>query len=108
LEFHIELFKQTHDLQIPISCSTHLKTLSSNPAKVRNGVLEEVDADIRPPSPPPVYDRNGARVNTRQVRIKKAMTEELNRLVRYMQKNLPGYVPPADWRPQKLAKKLVS
>ncbi|KAL8452678.1 hypothetical protein Emed_001242 [Eimeria media] len=33
--------------------------------KLNAGILEFFDADIRPPSPPPVYDRNGGRVNTR-------------------------------------------
>ncbi|CDJ36775.1 uncharacterized protein EMH_0095800 [Eimeria mitis] len=33
--------------------------------KLNNGILEFFDADIRPPSPPPIYDKNGGRVNTR-------------------------------------------
>ncbi|CAD7941290.1 unnamed protein product [Amoebophrya sp. A120] len=74
--------------------------------KIRRGILEDVDRDIRAPSPPPVYDRQGNRINTRDVRIKKNMKNEQNRLVRYMQKVVSGYVPPHDFRPQKLAKKL--
>ncbi|CAD7929216.1 unnamed protein product [Amoebophrya sp. A25] len=75
--------------------------------KIRRNILEDVEPDIRPPSPPPVYDRMGNRINTRDVRIRKNMLNEQNRLVRYMQKNVPGYVPPPDFRPQKLAKKLI-
>eukprot|EP00392_Amoebophrya_sp_AT5.2_P001039 g1041.t1 len=75
--------------------------------KIRRGHMEDVDPDIRAPSPPPVYDRNGNRLNTRDVRIRKNMLNEQNRLVRYMQKQVPGYVPPPDFRPQKLAKKLI-
>ena len=53
---------------------------------------------VRPPSPPPVYDKGGNRLNTRDVRIRrgyrvpqsstesllsrKAMTAEYNRLIR--------------------------
>ncbi|OEH75052.1 zinc knuckle domain-containing protein [Cyclospora cayetanensis] len=36
--------------------------------KLNAGILEFFDADIRPPSPPPIYDKNGGRVNTRDVR----------------------------------------
>lgn len=50
--------------------------------KIRRNILEDVDADIRPPSPPPVYDRSGNRLNTRDVRIRKTMLAEQNRLIR--------------------------
>lgn len=69
--------------------------------------IEDADPDIRPPSPPPTYDRLGNRTNTRDVRVRKAMVAEYNRLIRYMIKNVEGYLPPADWRPQKLIKKII-
>lgn len=69
--------------------------------------LEECDPDIRPPSPPPVYDRAGNRLNTREVRVRKSMLAEYNRLIRYMIKTIEGYEPPLDWRPQKLIKKFI-
>eukprot|EP00397_Hematodinium_sp_SG-2012_P011775 GEMP01011923.1.p1 GENE.GEMP01011923.1~~GEMP01011923.1.p1 ORF type:complete len:770 (+),score=180.31 GEMP01011923.1:87-2396(+) len=75
--------------------------------KVKNNELEDCDPDIRPPSPPPIYDKNGSRLNTREVRIRKSMHAELNRLVRYMLKSVKGYVPPPGWKPQKLAKKFI-
>ncbi|CAD7966129.1 unnamed protein product [Amoebophrya sp. A120] len=81
-----------------------LEELTKN---IRGNVLEDVDPDIRPPSPPPVYDRNGNRINSRETRIRKQMLNEQNRLVRYMMKHVPGYVAPTDFRPQKLAKKLI-
>mmetsp|Transcript_49390 Transcript_49390/g.117516 ORF Transcript_49390/g.117516 Transcript_49390/m.117516 type:complete len:659 (-) Transcript_49390:119-2095(-) len=68
---------------------------------------EDVDPDIRPPSPPPVYDKAGNRLNTRDMRIRKAMTAEYNRLVRYMIKHVDGYLPPVDWKPAKLLKKII-
>mmetsp|Transcript_32912 Transcript_32912/g.60221 ORF Transcript_32912/g.60221 Transcript_32912/m.60221 type:complete len:672 (+) Transcript_32912:213-2228(+) len=70
-------------------------------------ILEDVEPDIRPPSPPPIYDSNGNRLNTRDVRIRKAMTTEFNRLVRYMMKNLEDYEPPSGWKPGKLVKKII-
>lgn len=69
--------------------------------------LEDLDPDIRDPSPPPVYGKSGERLNTREVRLRKAMIAEYNRLIRYMIKNIEGYVPPADWKPQKLQKKII-
>jgi len=75
--------------------------------KIQLHQLEDVEPDIRPPSPPPVYDRSGNRLNTREIRIRKAMLAEYNRLVRYMIKAIDGYHPPADWKPQKLIKKII-
>lgn len=75
--------------------------------KIQLHQLEDVDPDIRPPSPPPVYDRAGNRINTRDIRIRKAMVAEYNRLIRYMLKAIEGYVPPPDWRPQRLVKKII-
>lgn len=69
--------------------------------------LEDLDPDIRAPSPPPVYGKSGERLNTREVRLRKAMVAEYNRLIRYMIKNIEGYVPPVDWKPQKLQKKII-
>eukprot|EP00930_Biecheleria_cincta_P070430 TRINITY_DN58066_c0_g1_i1.p1 TRINITY_DN58066_c0_g1~~TRINITY_DN58066_c0_g1_i1.p1 ORF type:complete len:623 (+),score=109.35 TRINITY_DN58066_c0_g1_i1:57-1925(+) len=75
--------------------------------KVLAQQLEDIDPDIRPPSPPPMYDRQGNRLNTREIRVKKAMMAEYNRLIRYMMKTLSDYVPPEGWRPQRLVKKII-
>eukprot|EP00442_Polarella_glacialis_P053025 CAMPEP_0115115060 /NCGR_PEP_ID=MMETSP0227-20121206/42445_1 /TAXON_ID=89957 /ORGANISM="Polarella glacialis, Strain CCMP 1383" /LENGTH=570 /DNA_ID=CAMNT_0002515615 /DNA_START=55 /DNA_END=1764 /DNA_ORIENTATION=+ len=75
--------------------------------KIQGHELEDVDPDIRAPSPPPVYDKAGNRLNTRDVRIRKAMTAEYNRLIRYMIKHVEGYLPPVDWKPAKLMKKII-
>eukprot|EP00931_Biecheleriopsis_adriatica_P088500 TRINITY_DN62805_c0_g1_i1.p1 TRINITY_DN62805_c0_g1~~TRINITY_DN62805_c0_g1_i1.p1 ORF type:complete len:681 (-),score=156.17 TRINITY_DN62805_c0_g1_i1:63-2084(-) len=75
--------------------------------KIQLQQLEDVDPDIRPPSPPPLYDRQGNRLNTREIRVKKAMLAEYNRLIRYMVKNLQDYQPPENWRPQRLVKKVI-
>jgi len=69
--------------------------------------LEDADPDIRAPSPPPIYDKAGNRLNTRELRIRKSMLAEYNRLLRYMVRTIEGYVPPPDWRPQKLIKKII-
>ncbi|CAK0881305.1 unnamed protein product [Prorocentrum cordatum] len=75
--------------------------------KIQAHELEDMDPDIRAPSPPPVYDKAGNRLNTRDMRIRKAMTAEYNRLIRYMIKHVDGYLPPVDWKPAKLLKKII-
>lgn len=75
--------------------------------KIQAHELEDHDPDIRPPSPPPVFDKAGNRLNTRDIRIRKGMTAEYNRLIRYMIKHVEGYLPPVDWKPAKLLKKII-
>ncbi|CBZ55352.1 hypothetical protein NCLIV_057750 [Neospora caninum Liverpool] len=74
--------------------------------KLANGEFEFGDPDIRPPSPPPVYDRNGSRINTREVRVRSAMVAEQQRLTEFMVKHLPGFVPPPDWKPSKKVRRI--
>lgn len=74
--------------------------------KLNAGILEFFDADIRPPSPPPIYDRNGGRVNTRDVRVRTAMQNELQRLCEFMVNNVEGFTPPPDFRPSKKIRRI--
>lgn len=75
--------------------------------KIRTGQLEDADPDIRSPSPPPIYDREGTRLNTRETRLRKSMLAEYSRLIRYMIKTIEGFIPPPEWRPQRLVKKVI-
>lgn len=75
--------------------------------KLRTNNLELGDADIRDRSPPPCYDQNGVRTNSREIRVKKQMEDEFGRLNRYMAKKVQGYMPPADLlRSGKIVKKI--
>ena len=75
--------------------------------KFRANVLELGDPDIRDPSPPPTYDPNGVRVNSREIRTKRAMEDEFGRLNRFLEKRVPGYVVPSDLqRPSRVYKKI--
>lgn len=75
--------------------------------KLVNGELEFGDPDIRAPSPPPAYDRVGNRTNTRDVRVRNAMVSEHQRLLEYVAKHVPGFIPPADFKPMKKIKKII-
>ncbi|KAK9453057.1 hypothetical protein V1511DRAFT_506401 [Dipodascopsis uninucleata] len=52
----------------------------------------------RSPSPPPQYDANGKRINTREVRYRKKLEDERHRLVEKAMKTIPDFKPPADYR----------
>ena len=75
-------------------------------SKLSRNDWEFGDPDIRPPSPPPTYDRNGARTNSLEIRVKSSMQKEYHRLVSWMLKKLPGYVAPVDFKAPKIIKRL--
>ena len=75
--------------------------------KFRANVLELGDPDIRDPSPPPTYDPNGVRLNSREIRTQRAMEDEFGRLNRFLEKRVPGYMVPSDLhKPSKVYKKI--
>jgi len=62
----------------------------------------------RSPSPPPRYDTNGVRQNTREMRIREKMVEQRSDLIGWLVSRCPHmFRPPADWRPSKKTRKLV-
>ncbi|KAJ1984225.1 hypothetical protein H4R34_000785 [Dimargaris verticillata] len=61
----------------------------------------------RSPSPEPVYNAEGKRVNTREVRYRKRIEDERHQLVRKAQALNSQYEPPADYRPPKRFHKKV-
>lgn len=60
----------------------------------------------RSPSPPPQYDANGKRTNTREVRMKAALEKQRNDVIESLVKVNPLYRPPADYQKQKLFRKI--
>ncbi|KAH8831523.1 splicing factor SF1 [Flagelloscypha sp. PMI_526] len=74
--------------------------------------LEEINRKLRlndfiPPerersaSPPPTYDGQGRRTNTREVRYRKKLEDERTRLVERAMKNDPNFRPPVEYQQQK-------
>jgi splicing factor 1 len=55
----------------------------------------------RSPSPPPTYDAQGRRTNTREVRYRKKLEEERIRLVDKALKTDPNFRPPVEYHQQK-------
>src|SRR3954451_12365140 len=52
----------------------------------------------RSPSPPPQYDNQGRRINTREYRYRKRLEEERHKLIEKAMKTIPNYHPPSDYR----------
>ncbi|EDK43918.1 hypothetical protein LELG_02097 [Lodderomyces elongisporus NRRL YB-4239] len=64
-------------------------------------------AYAREPSPPPKYDNQGNRVNTREQRIRDAMEKERHELVEAAAGNIKSFTAPSDYRkPTKTYEKL--
>lgn len=64
------------------------------------------DMDCRSPSPDPVYNTKGERVNTRENRYKESLVRERNDLIEEAMRINPNFGPPADYKPPKKSKKI--
>ncbi|KAI5970415.1 BBP [Candida margitis] len=61
----------------------------------------------RDPSPPPKYDKQGNRINTREQRIREELEKERHELVELAASNIKNYIAPSDYRkPAKTFEKL--
>lgn len=67
---------------------------------INTGQLGLDDPTIRrSPSPPPKYDSQGKRTNTREQRTKEKLTLERQSLIQIATKLNPAFKPPSDYRP---------
>ncbi|KAJ7259609.1 hypothetical protein O6H91_Y409000 [Diphasiastrum complanatum] len=75
--------------------------------KLQTGQLFDDRPDgFRSPSPEPLYDNMGIRINTREFRAREKLTQERQEIIAELIAKNPAYKPPADYRPPKLYKKL--
>ena len=63
--------------------------------------MDPILISYRSTSPPPTYDGQGRRTNTREVRYRKKLEDERIRLVDRAFKNDPNFRPPAEYVQQK-------
>jgi splicing factor 1 len=68
--------------------------------------LDDRPEGARSPSPEPVYDNIGVRINTREYRARERLNRERQEIISQIIKRNPAFKPPADYRPPKLHKKL--
>lgn len=74
--------------------------------KLLNNILDIPPEHERSPSPEPVYDKNGIRQNTRDVRIRERLAKTRNKLIEELIMRDPMFRPPADYKPQKKFRKI--
>ncbi|RAL51359.1 hypothetical protein DM860_010861 [Cuscuta australis] len=75
--------------------------------KLQSGLpLDDRPDGARSPSPEPIYDNMGIRINTREYRAREKLNRERQEIISQMIKKNPAFKPPADYRPPKLQKKL--
>lgn len=72
---------------------------------VQEAALAEQNPD-RSPSPPPKYDSQGKRTNTREVRLRESLTKDRARLIDELVKLNPLFQPPADSQKAKPTRKV--
>lgn len=53
---------------------------------------------LRSPSPEPIYNSEGKRLNTREFRVRKALEEERHILIKQAVEEIPSYKPPIDYK----------
>ncbi|BAH92637.1 Os04g0385700 [Oryza sativa Japonica Group] len=68
--------------------------------------LDDRPEGARSPSPEPVYDNLGIRINTREYRARERLNRERQEIISQLIRRNPAFKPPADYRPPKLQKKL--
>eukprot|EP00245_Coleochaete_scutata_P014401 TRINITY_DN6128_c0_g2_i1.p1 TRINITY_DN6128_c0_g2~~TRINITY_DN6128_c0_g2_i1.p1 ORF type:complete len:875 (+),score=203.45 TRINITY_DN6128_c0_g2_i1:65-2626(+) len=84
----------------------NLKLLEIN-RRLQSGQLDDDRPfEARSPSPEPVYDNMGIRINTREFRMREKLTRERQEVIAQLIKKNPNYKPPPDYKPPKLYKKL--
>eukprot|EP01018_Ginkgo_biloba_P033296 Gb_23987 [translate_table: standard] len=84
----------------------NLQLLDINRRLQTGQLLDETPDGARSPSPEPLYDNMGIRVNTREYRAREKLTRERQEIISLLIKKNPAFKPPADYRPPKLYKKL--
>ncbi|EHA8590576.1 Splicing factor-like protein 1 [Cocos nucifera] len=68
--------------------------------------LDDRPEGARSPTPEPIYDNMGIRINTREYRARERLTKERQEIISQLIRRNPAFKPPADYRPPKLQKKL--
>ncbi|XP_057966516.1 splicing factor-like protein 1 [Malania oleifera] len=94
-----------------IEFDTEIRSLNSRLIEISRMLQSGLPLDDRPegarsPSPEPIYDNMGIRINTREYRARERLNKERQEIISLIMKKNPTFKPPADYRPPKLQKKL--
>ncbi|XP_050385693.1 splicing factor-like protein 1 [Argentina anserina] len=102
---------QLPDFMGGIEFDPEIQALNSRLLEISRMLSSGLPLDDRPegarsPSPEPVYDNMGIRINTREFRARERLNRERQEIIAQILKRNPNYKPPADYRPPKLNRKL--
>ncbi|KAF7824875.1 splicing factor-like protein 1 [Senna tora] len=102
---------QLPDFLCGIEFDPEIQVLNSRLLEISRMLQSGLPLDDRPegarsPSPEPIYDNNGVRINTREYRARERLQKERQEIISQIIKKNPAFKPPADYRPPKLQKKL--
>ncbi|KAJ0966708.1 hypothetical protein J5N97_023625 [Dioscorea zingiberensis] len=92
-------------------CDPEIKKLNSELLEISRKLHAQEIIDDRPvaersPSPPPIFNEAGIRLNTRNARYHVKLIERRQMIISDLVKRHPTFRPPSDYRPSKLYKKL--
>lgn len=99
------------DLAGGMETDPEIQALNARLLEISRMLQSGMQLDVRPegersPSPEPVYDNIGIRINTREYRARERLNRERQEIISQIIKRNPNFKPPADYRPPKLQKKL--
>lgn len=99
------------DLAAGIELDPEIQSLNSRLLEISRKFQSGLPLDDRPegarsPSPEPIYDNMGIRINTREYRARERLNKERQEIISQIIKKNPSFKPPADYRPPKVQKKL--
>ncbi|XP_022985472.1 splicing factor-like protein 1 [Cucurbita maxima] len=102
---------QLPDFMGGIEFDPEIQALNSRLLEISRMLQSGMPLDDRPegarsPSPEPIYDNMGIRINTREYRAREKLNTERQEIISQIIKKNPAFKPPADYRPPKLQKKL--
>ncbi|CAN6705502.1 unnamed protein product [Malus baccata var. baccata] len=102
---------QLPDFMGGIEFDPEIQALNSRLLEISRMLSSGLPLDDRPegarsPSPEPIYDNMGIRINTREFRARERLNKERQEIIAQIIKRNPAFKPPADYRPPKLHKKL--
>ncbi|PON47535.1 BBP/SF1 family [Trema orientale] len=102
---------QLPDFMGGIEFDPEIQALNSRLLEISRMLSSGLPLDDRPegarsPSPEPIYDNMGIRINTREYRARERLNKERQEIIAQIIKRNPAFKPPADYRPPKLQKKL--
>ncbi|GFR51314.1 hypothetical protein Agub_g13679, partial [Astrephomene gubernaculifera] len=97
----VDINPETLELQM------QLNNINQRIALLQAGKLaDDTPPEQRSPSPEPIYNEYGIRLNTREQRLKERLQDKRTEIIMELIKKNPNYKPPADFRPPRKTRKI--